>query len=270
MKPSSEESKTSQLLEEFVRVVHRLRTECPWDRVQTHATLAPYVVEEAYEAADAMRLGPQASLVDELGDLLLQVVLHSEIGSETSTGFTLDEVIQGITAKMIRRHPHVFQEGGMTEKSLERQWSKIKKSEKAPSADTSQMRGLVRTLPALQLIQKIGDRAGEIGFDWSGPSAVLVKVEEEVRELQEAIEESSRSGDVSKLRAELGDVFFALTQLARHLDLNADIVAREGAEKFERRFRKMEQLAREAGKDLETLDIDEQHVYWKKAKQLEG
>ncbi len=241
----------------FVEVVRRLREECPWDREQTHATLTKYVLEEAYEVVDAISfLGTEGSvehLEEELGDLLLQVVLHSAIATQAGD-FTLADVARVVTEKMVRRHPHVF--GDVTVSGVgdvHRNWEQIKAAEKPER--TSALDGIPGSLPALSYAAKLSKRAASVGFDWRVLAPVFDKVREEIDEL-----EAEPTAD------ELGDVLFSLVNVARHLGHDPEAALRGAATKFRRRFELVEQAAAASGLDLATADIAALDALWDDAK----
>ncbi|MDX9731675.1 MAG: nucleoside triphosphate pyrophosphohydrolase, partial [Bdellovibrionales bacterium] len=252
----------------FLDIVAALRAPdgCPWDLEQTHRSLVPYAIEETFEMVEAIETGDDASFVEELGDVLLQVVLHAQIASETAR-FTIEDVVQGISAKMIRRHPHVFgkKEGSetaaaMTSADVLQNWQAIKAAEKAanPSDAAKNAETTAKTkkgfrfdipvqLPALQRAAKIGEKTQRLRFDWPNWQGVLAKVEEEVREIREALNDSRTVTFVPKdhpetgilrdpVASEIGDALFSLAQLARHRGFDPEQCLREANARFERRF----------------------------------
>ena len=255
---------------DFVALVHRLRAPggCPWDREQTAATLRPFLLEETYEVLEAIDAEDADSLRDELGDLLLQVVLHAELAAEDRR-FTIDDVIAGISAKMIRRHPHVF--GDVEAKDADtvvRNWSRIKAEERAAKpadADRSILSGLPRELPALHAAYRTGEKASRVGFDWPSAQAALAKVREEVDELERAL----AGGDPAAVEHEVGDLLFAVASVARLAGHNAEMALRAALERFGRRFRRVEAAVRAAGRDIHTVPAAELDRLWEDAKQAE-
>ncbi|BBD97810.1 nucleoside triphosphate pyrophosphohydrolase [Sphingobium amiense] len=245
----------------LAQVMARLRdpaTGCPWDIAQDFASIAPYTIEEAYEVADAIERGDMAALCDELGDLLLQVVFHSRI-AEQSGRFALQDVIDGITAKMIRRHPHIFCEGTPREDG-HAQWEAIKAAERAEKdPDPSALAGVASALPALLRAEKLQKRAARTGFDWPDTGGAIAKVEEELDEVRTAPDQAAREEEV-------GDLLFAVVNLARHLNVDAEVALRSANSKFERRFRAMEDMA--AG-EFPALPLDAQEALWQRAKAAE-
>ncbi len=246
----------------FVRIVARLRAPdgCPWDREQTHESLKPYVVEEAYEVVEAIDRGDPATLSEELGDLLLQVLLHSQVASE-SNDFDITDVIAGIAAKMVRRHPHVFGDVSVSgAQEVLVNWEAIKKAERKGDAEQKTMfSGIPRHMPALQAAQEVQGRAARVGFDWKEIKGVLDKIAEEVEEL-------SRAESAADLQGEFGDILFALVNAARHMGINAEMALRDSNRKFVERFTRMEELAQEGGVDFASLNLEEQDGLWNRAK----
>jgi ATP diphosphatase len=232
---------------------------CPWDLEQDFASIAPYTIEEAYEVADAIERGDLDGLKDELGDLLLQVVFHSQMAAETST-FDLQDVIDGICGKMTRRHPHVFGEiSADSPSAVAANWENIKAAERSDLHDSSAMVGVAKALPALLRAQKIQKRAARTGFDWPDVSGAKAKIFEELEEVQAATSDSERAD-------EIGDLLFAVVNLARFYDVDAEGALKSANAKFERRFRSMEALA---GSEFNELSLDAKEQYWQQAKRLE-
>jgi len=228
--------------DDLVAIMDRLRDPggCPWDREQTFETLRGYLIEESYEAVDAIDRGDRPGLAEELGDLLLQVVFLARLGKEEKA-FDAGDVVEGIAAKLVRRHPHVFgDESAASSGEVLKRWEEIKKEEKiaagAGADDPSVLAGIPRSLPALVKAQRLGTKAARVGFDWSDDSGVVAKLEEETAELAQALHSRDRASIVE----EIGDVLFTVTMLARRLDVDADAALARANEKFERRFRRME------------------------------
>jgi tetrapyrrole methylase family protein/MazG family protein len=245
-------------LDGLVEVVRRLNAPdgCPWDREQTHETLRPHLLEETYEALEAIDRGDRAALEEELGDLLLQVLMHAEVGAREET-FTLGDVVEHIARKLVRRHPHVF--GDATARSAEevyRNWEALKQAEK-PRA--SILDGVPRTLPALAASHAIQGRARRVGFDWPDLRGPLEKLQEEVAELAGAENQGDRE-------AEFGDVLFTLVNVADRLGVDAEQALRSANEKFRRRFGRLEELARERGLALQSLGLEALDRLWEEAK----
>ena len=248
--------------ESLVEVVGHLRGPegCPWDKEQTHNTLTQYAIEEAFELAEAIDHEDTAGTIEELGDLLLQVVLHSEIARQEGR-FTLNDVIEGITNKMIHRHPHVFADTKVKDSSeVLHNWSLIKEAEK--KKENSPFASIPKALPSLIRAQKIGAKTVRYNFDWAKPSDVLNKLDEEVAELKEAISTQSKAHQ----QEELGDTLFTLVQLARHLDFDAEQSLRQTNQKFENRFSLMRELVQSDQKDFSKLAVSELEIYWQRAK----
>jgi len=246
-------------LEELIEVVRTLRSEngCVWDREQTHKTLRPNMLEEAYEAVDAINSGDMKHLKEELGDVLLQVLLHSQIADECCN-FNLDYVAKEIKEKLIRRHPHVFGNVQVTcSQEVIENWEKIKKEEKTHRK--SQMDGISKSQSALMSAQKISKKAVKVGFEWDKIETLLECVKSEFDEFQEACEEC----DFEHMEEEMGDILFAVVNLARWNKIDAEQALIKANDKFMKRFRKMEELAE---KPLEEYSFEEFDDLWKKAK----
>jgi MazG family protein len=236
---------------------------CPWDREQDFASIAPYTLEEAYEVADAIARQDMPSLRDELGDLLFQVVFHAQMAAEAGD-FDFDDVAAGICGKMIRRHPHVF--GNAAERArgaVPGSWERIKASERDASSEKSALDDIALTLPALKRAEKLGKRAARSGFDWPDSQGVRDKVAEELGELDETVREQ----DIRGMTEELGDLLFAIANLARHLKIDPEQALRAANRKFEQRFRLMEAEAGDSGASLADFDIDALEAKWQAAKQ---
>lgn len=249
---------------ELVDIMARLRAECPWDKEQTHRSLVPYLIEETYETVDAIESDDAAATADELGDLLLQIVFHAQIGRESGT-FDIDDVINGLAEKMIRRHPHVFGDAVIESSDAQRRsWERLKATEKTGLARKSRLDGIPKALGALQRGQRMQEKAAQVGFDWRDVSGVLDKMHEELSELAEARAEGA--ADDAHVREELGDVFFTLVNLSRALGINAETAMREANEKFHRRFSSMEERAAAGGTPLTDLSLDELEALWQQAK----
>lgn len=235
---------------------------CPWDKEQNHETLTQYAIEEAYELAEAIDNKQKDELIEELGDLLLQVVLHSEIASQ-NRDFTIEDVITSICAKMIRRHPHVFaNEKAETSQEVLANWQIIKNEEKRKKKTPINRFDIPTAIPALIRSQKIGTKTHNFNFDWNTPHQVFAKVEEEVRELKEALQ----TGTSEEKQFELGDLLFSLAQLARHLNFDAEQALRQTNTRFEKRFFKMLELMKLENIDINELSSEQKESYWQKAK----
>jgi ATP diphosphatase len=256
----------------LLEIMAALRTPgsgCPWDLQQTFETIAPYTIEEAYEVADAVARGNLDDLRDELGDLLLQVVFHARMAQEQGV-FDFADVVESLTAKLLRRHPHVFGEmRGLTPKAVEGLWERIKAAERAktgsqPSGEESALAGVPAALPALTRALKLQGKAGKVGFDWNDPRAVLAKIREEADE----IEGELAAGD--RATAEVGDLLFAVVNLARHLDVDPEAMLRATNQKFERRFAAIERALADRGKSPQAASLEEMDELWNEAKAAEG
>jgi MazG family protein len=256
-------------IDRLLAVMARLRTPdggCPWDLAQDFSTIAPYTIEEAYEVADAVERQDLPGLKDELGDLLLQVVFHARMGEEIGA-FDFDAVAETIVAKMLRRHPHVFGNvNAATQAAVNDNWERIKAAERAEkgTADepASVLSGIARALPALARAEKLQRRASRVGFDWGAPEPILDKIAEEIAELGAELP----TADKTKMADELGDVLFAVVNLARHLEIDAEEALRGTNAKFERRFRYIEQTLAKAGRTPEDSTLDEMDALWREAK----
>jgi MazG family protein len=264
--------------EKLVAVQARLRAPkgCPWDIEQTHETLRTYLIEEAYEVLEALDSGDDSKFTDEMGDLLLQVVFHSQIAREEGR-FTVSDVIQAIHDKMIRRHPHVFGETHAKDSAeVLRNWEQIKAEERkaqgaSPNGDSSKaapqtpslLDGVSHALPATMEGFQLTRKASRIGFDWDHVEGVFEKMLEEQGEVREAIE----SRDRKKIEEEIGDALFAAVNLSRFLEVDPEIALKKANAKFGRRFREMERLARESGREFKDVPRAEMETLWETAKQ---
>lgn len=249
--------------DDVVEIMARLRMGCPWDREQTHRTLVPYLIEETYEVVEAIEAGDLDSLCEELGDLLLQIVFHSQVASETGK-FGIADVVDALSNKMVRRHPHVFADAVIEDVDAQwRNWEKLKALEKTGLKRKSRLDGIPKHLGALQRGQRMQEKASRVGFDWPNVDGVLEKLTEELRELAEARREKQ---DDARVREELGDVFFTLANLSRALGIDAETAMRQANEKFYKRFSFMEMRAAAKGKTLSDLSLDELEDLWQLAK----
>ena len=240
------------------KIVAQLRSPdgCPWDREQTHQSLKPHLVEECYELIDAIDAGDDKELKEELGDLLLQVVLHSQMAAEASR-FTLDDVATGIADKLVNRHPHVFGENRLPNSdAVLKQWEVIKRSEKHERR--SILDGVPKGLPALARAEKVQTKAARVGFDWNEADGALEKVREELQEIESAAED--------RLPEEVGDLLFAVVNFARKRKLDAEQLLNEASSKFAARFRAMERLAEDRGLEFASLNLLEMDRLWDEAK----
>jgi MazG family protein len=261
----------SDAIDRLTTIMDRLRDPggCPWDREQTLATLAPYLLEEAHEVAEAIALDDPTKLCEELGDLLLQIVFMARIAREQSR-FTLDDVADGISAKMIRRHPHVFADRKVADsEEVLRNWEDIKRDERVDQqAGASALDGVPAALPALLKAYRMTEKAAAVGFDWRRPADVMVKMREEMTELEAELNADDDDA-TDRVRAELGDVLFVMANLARHLGLEPETALQRSNASFKRRFESMEAQALVAGRSLRDMSLEEQDALWEEAKRLE-
>ena len=240
---------------------------CPWDQIQNFASIAPYAIEEAYEVADAIAKGDMTSLRDELGDLLLQVVFHAQMAAEIGE-FDFEDVAGAISDKMIKRHPHVFGADDITDAAAQTlAWEAQKATERAQLAAEegrrpSALEGVANALPALTRALKLQNRAARVGFDWPELAPVIAKIAEETAELQAEM----TAGDSAAMAEEMGDLLFSVVNLARHLKLDPEAALRAGNNKFERRFRKLEELLDEQGLKPDELGIEDLENAWSEVK----
>lgn len=263
--------KSMQELKELIAVVEKLRDPqkgCPWDLEQTHESLLPYLLEESYEFIDAVEKKNQDHMQEELGDVLLQVLLHAVIAQQAGR-FDLEGVAKTLKDKLIERHPHVFQPSGAKIDSAEvaKNWAKIKGEKKKGVEYFISDKELHH--PALRASAKIGKKTKKVGFDWEDYTQVVYKVEEEWQELKEELPPVAgqlEQRDKKKIAEELGDLLFSVSQLARHLDLDAEEVLRDANKKFLRRFQSMEDFVREEGRELSTISAPEWNEYWLRSK----
>jgi len=270
----------------FTKVVEimatlRAQNGCPWDRKQTHESLKPYLLEETYEVLETIDQGDQAKLREELGDVLLQVIFHSQIAAEAST-FTVEDVLDTLAEKLVRRHPHVFGNGDQTgtltnSEQVLNQWEHIKRAEREAAGGTqSALDGVPKTLPALLRAYQTQARAARVGFDWphnaAGLEQIFEKVAEEVGELKEALAQAesesgrNRSGRQTDIEAELGDILFSLVNLARFVKVNPEEALRRSTNRFIDRFHLVETQAAEKGTSLTDMTLAEMDELWDEAK----
>jgi MazG family protein len=260
-------------LADLLAVMARLRdpeTGCPWDAKQSFETIAPYTIEEAYEVADAIDRGDKSGLKDELGDLLLQVVYHAQMANEEGS-FAFDDVADAITRKMIRRHPHVFEDPTRRDAFLgSGLWEQIKAEEKAERGEATDPSSILNDvpfgMPGLTRAAKLQKRAAEVGFDWSDVGLIIEKVEEELAELKEAI---AHGEPQERIADEFGDVAFVLANVARHLHVDPESALRGTCNKFIRRFQHIETALAAEGRTPKDADLDEMEALWNAAKQAE-
>ncbi|HSW55092.1 MAG TPA: nucleoside triphosphate pyrophosphohydrolase [Ignavibacteriaceae bacterium] len=259
---------TGNKFNEFVEIVKRLRNECPWDREQTNDSIKAATIEEAYEVVEAIEKKNYDDLKSELGDLLLHVVFHTVIASESSN-FTIDDVIDSIQSKLIRRHPHVFGDVKVSgSNEVKKNWEEIKLDE----GRNSVLDGVPEMLPALQRAHRLQEKASKVGFDWEKKEDVWKKVIEEIEEMHQIEEKKLKLKDKSfedlhnKLEDEVGDVFFALVNYARFLDINPENALRKTNSKFIRRFSYVEEKIKAMGKKLSDSNLIEMDLYWEESK----
>ena len=265
----------SRDISRLLEIMASLRTPgsgCPWDLEQDFATIAPYTIEEAYEVADAIARGDLDDLRDELGDLLLQVVFHARMAEEQNA-FDFGDVVEAISHKMIRRHPHVFadQDGRLTPSDVKGAWERIKAEEKAeraarrPAVENSHkslLSNVKAGQPALARAMALQRKASTVGFDWNDPRAVLRKIREEADEIEAALER----GDASELESETGDLLFAVVNMARHVGVDPEMALRGTNAKFERRFGYIERALASRGRSLSSASLEEMDSLWNEAK----
>lgn len=255
-------------LARLMEIMRRLRdpeTGCPWDIEQDFASIAPYTIEEAYEVADAIERGETGELRDELGDLLLQVVYHSQMAQEAGL-FGFDDVVGSISAKMYRRHPHVFGDESRDKSAAQQvsDWEQIKAAERGANT-VSALDGVAAGLPALTRAVKLQNRAARVGFDWPETGMVLDKIVEEAGELVEARDSLGKE----EIAEEFGDLLFVMANLARHLDIEPESVLRSANAKFTRRFNGVEELLKARGKTPEQSNLEEMDALWDEVKRQE-
>ena len=258
-------------LTRLYEIVKILRAECPWDKVQTHESLRPGMLEEAYETVDAINNQDMVNLREELGDVLLQVVFHSILGEEESR-FDLKDVINEECEKMIRRHPHVFlqENTNNTAKSIDKvleKWENIKEQERGSEKTSARLTKVPRALPALTRAYKVQKKAAEVGFDWDDISGAFDKVREETRELTECCQE--QPADKEALQEELGDLLFSAVNVSRFLGIDPEASLDYTIDKFIRRFTHVENSALACGRALEDMSLSEMDELWDEAKKLE-
>ncbi len=256
------------LFDELVQVMKTLHEPggCPWDCAQTHASLKPYLIEEAYEACEAIDSGSDEHLAEELGDVLLQVVFHSQIASSEGR-FTIDDVIRGIIDKLKRRHPHVFSDTTVNgADDVVKNWEQIKRKEKRENTEKgSVLDGLPKDLPALIKARRIQEKVSRLGFDWDQTEEVMRKIDEELNELKKA----SRENDIAAVEEELGDLLFSVANLARFVSLCPEDALRKTIDKFQRRFRYIERELPKRGKKFGEASLEEMDRLWDEVKRQE-
>ena len=266
-KPGPRGDETLEQLARIIEVMRRLRdpkTGCPWDVEQTFATIAPYTIEEAYEVADAIARDDMDDIRDELGDLLLQVVFHARMAEEMNA-FDLADVARSISDKMIERHPHVFGDEARPETEQQnRRWEEIKEAERRRRGRTGILDDVAAGLPPLTRAMKLQKRAARVGFDWDDPKDVIAKMEEECAELRREVE----AGDAppERIEDEIGDVLFVAVNIARKTGIDPETALAACNRKFERRFGYIESKAKECGRSLDDMSLDEMNALWRESK----
>lgn len=242
----------------LVDIMDDLREKCPWDRKQTIGSLRPMTIEETYELADAIIEEDYAGIKEELGDLMLHILFYAKIGNEKQA-FTLEEVIEHISAKLIKRHPHIYGDVQVeNEDDVKRNWEKIKLSEGKKSV----MAGVPKSLPSVVKATRIQEKAKQVGFEWDNKEDVFKKIEEEMQELKEAI----ASNNKTEIENEFGDVLFSFVNYARFLQIDAETALEKTNKKFLQRFTRMETIANEEGKQLSSMQLEEMDAIWNKIK----
>ena len=245
------------------KIIAKLRgpNGCPWDKKQTHASLKPFLVEESYEVLQALDEGKPQKLCAELGDLLLQIMLHAQIAAE-SKQFNIDDVVRGISNKLIHRHPHVFGSHKVKDVlEVEQNWEALKQEEREEGE--SLLAGMPEQMPALTYSQSMQRRVAGVGFDWEKVDEIIDKLAEEVAEIKQAANQKERAD-------EFGDLLFTLANIARRLDIDLEMALRSANQRFQRRFAYMEEVCRKRGLNLAKLSLDEQNALWDEAKRSLG
>ncbi len=257
-----------QQFDRLVEIVRRLRSEqgCPWDRQQTHESLQQYFVEEVYEALEAIETGDWKQLCAELGDVLLHVVMHAQLACEDGE-FDISDVLGAINDKLVYRHPHVFGEASVSgAEEVLRRWEQLKRSKGEGARRQSVLDGVPKRLPALQRANRLQEKAARVGFDWEDSSGAWAKIIEELEELQEAVDSENQE----RISEEIGDVLIAVVNVARLLQVSAERALRAANDRFQGRFRAVEQRATAQGRSVEEMTLAEMDELWEQVKSSEG
>ena len=250
--------------QDLLEIMTILRSEkgCPWDREQTHESIKRYLIEETYEVIEAMESGDNMKFADELGDLLLQIVFHSKIASEEGN-FDINDVISMICTKMIKRHTHVFGEEIVSNsEEVLNNWDEIKREEKGLKSYTQELRDVSSYLPSLMRSYKVQQKAAKVGFDWDDIKDVIKKVKEEIKE----VEDVYNTANMGKIEEEIGDLLFAVVNVARFLKVHPEMALRKAIEKFINRFEYIEETAKNSSKTMEEMSLEEMDSLWNEAK----
>jgi len=269
VKHSSTDQEITEAVLSLVNIMRQLRDPkdgCPWDLKQTHASISPYTIEEAYEVAEAIKNNDDTALCDELGDLLLQIVFQAQIASEAKT-FGLADIANAINRKMIHRHPHIFDKENLKDADgVRTQWEDIKEREREAKGETRLLDGIATTLPAILRALKLQNRAARVGFDWPNPNLVIDKIREETAELEEEVNKANP--DRKAISDELGDMFFVLVNLARKLDIDPEEALAGTNRKFIQRFEYIENMAKAQNQSLKDIALEQMEKWWQDAKHL--
>jgi len=269
VKHSSTDQEITEAVLSLVNIMRQLRDPkdgCPWDLKQTHASISPYTIEEAYEVAEAIKNNDDTALCDELGDLLLQIVFQAQIASEAKT-FGLADIANAINRKMIHRHPHIFDKENLKDADgVRTQWEDIKERERDAKGETRLLDGIATTLPAILRALKLQNRAARVGFDWPSPNLVIDKIREETAELEEEVNKANP--DRKAISDELGDMFFVLVNLARKLDIDPEEALAGTNRKFIQRFEHIENMAKAQNQSLKDIALEQMEKWWQDAKHL--
>ena len=269
VKHSSTDQEITEAVLSLVNIMRQLRDPkdgCPWDLKQTHASISPYTIEEAYEVAEAIKNNDDTALCDELGDLLLQIVFQAQIASEAKT-FGLADIANAINRKMIHRHPHIFDKENLKDADgVRTQWEDIKEREREAKGETRLLDGIATTLPAILRALKLQNRAARVGFDWPSPNLVIDKIREETAELEEEVNKANP--DRKAISDELGDMFFVLVNLARKLYIDPEEALAGTNRKFIQRFEHIENMAKAQNQSLKDIALEQMEKWWQDAKHL--